>query len=259
MSDLIALQEGFQDHLLDNHKLAIEDAIVSTLSVSAKRRLEIYAYGYKARLLGALAISYPMLKSVLGDDEFETLGHSYIDAYPSPFRSIRWFGDKLDNFLQNHPHYKNQPALSELAKIEWIFDAVFDAQDADLLTVEKLGAIPPEDWMSLRFKPHPTMHRANLSWNVMQVWQAIKDNQEPPSFQLNDTPTAWLFWRKDLINKYCFLQESEAFALDAMMSDATFEEICEGLCDWVDEDAVGVHAAGLLKGWVLAGFIEDVR
>jgi len=259
MKNLVSLQAEFQEHLLDTNNLAIEDAIVSTAHVSAHRRLGIYAYGYKARLFGVLAENYPILKDFLGEEEFETIGYSYIDAYPSSLRSIRWFGDKFALFLQNHPDYINRPELSELAKVEWILGMVFDAQDAPVLQVEALGTIPPDAWSSLCFKSHPSLQRINLSWNVVQIWKALKEGEPIPTVQKCDAPTLWVFWRSDLINKFCSVQESEAFALDAMIRGATFEEICESLCTWIDEDAVGVHAAGLLKGWILAGFIEDVK
>jgi hypothetical protein len=35
-----------------------------------------------------------------------------------------------------------------------------------------------------------------------------------------------------------------------MQSEKTFSEICEGLCEWVTEEQVAMHAATLLKRFI---------
>jgi hypothetical protein len=260
MNELFAIQEKFQAYLLDNNNHEIVKWVISTPSVSAERRLNFYAYAYKARLLEALATNFSVVKLFLGDEEFEKLGYAYIKAYPSHYRSIRWFGDKLVGFIQNNPVYQNYPYLVELAKIEWALTTTFDSPDSAVLSVAELAAIPPENWMSLRFIPHPSLQRINLSWNVMSIWQALSNEEaKVPAPQESAEPVPWIFWRKELLNQFCSLPENEAWAIDAMLKASTFEQICEGLCQWVNEEEVAMHAASLLKGWILAELISGVE
>ena len=62
-------------------------------------RLEIYQHAYRARLIDALVDNYPALHRALGDEAFEDLAAAYIAARPSRYRSIRWFGDGLADFV----------------------------------------------------------------------------------------------------------------------------------------------------------------
>ena len=55
--------------------------------------LGIYQHAYRARLVAALRDNHEVLALALGDDAFDAIAQAYIDAHPSRFASIRWFGD----------------------------------------------------------------------------------------------------------------------------------------------------------------------
>ena len=54
---------------------------------------------------------------------FDALVGDYIDAHPSVFRNVRWFGGQLADFLRDQPRYAGQPILADLAR----FDAALSA------------------------------------------------------------------------------------------------------------------------------------
>ena len=59
---------------------------------------------------------------------------------------------------------------------------------------------------------------------------------------------SWVMWRHDLIVRWRSLEGDEAWALRAVSGGASFAEMCEGLCDWHEADAVPLRAAGILRG-----------
>ncbi len=254
MTKLMELETTFQNYLLHDNP-AIFQHVIGTNKVPIDVRLEIYGHAYRARLHDALAVSYPVLQDYLGEEQFETLCLDYINDYPSPFRSIRWFGDHLPAFLQS---YEEFPYLAELAQFEWTMALVFDAADKSTIQLEHMQQIPPEQWNTLRLQTHPSIHRLTFSWNVIQIWQAINDEQTPDEPQQSSVPIEWILWRNELISQFSSLPADEAWAIDAMINNQTFGEICEGLCQWVDEANVGMHAASLLKGWITAGLITNI-
>lgn len=258
MKDLLTLQNQFQEYLLHSQN-DIFNYIVNTEKVPTDVRLSIYSHAYRSRLLEALAANYPSMQVYLGSEQFETLGNAYIDRYPSHFRSIRWFGDQLENFLHENKPYNDFPYLSELAKVEWTMTLVFDAANSDFVKLEDLGNIPPECWVDMHLLAHPSAHLIQLSWNVVPIWQALSQDELPCELLQSDMPISWIFWRSNLINQYCSLTKDEASALDAMLKGNTFGEICEVLCQFVDEKEVAMRAASLLKGWISAGLIAEIK
>jgi hypothetical protein len=255
MNKLGELQTAFQAYLLDSSHDQIHSAIISTKKMPADKRLAIYSYAYYARLVEALAASYPSLLTYMGFDDFYKIGCEYAKAYPSTYRSIRWFGDRFAVFLQQHYYYKDHPHVAEIATIEWTMSAVFDAADHRVLHLEELSAIAPDAWENMRLEAHPSVHRLNLTYNSVEIWQAlIKDTQ--PNSALNTPIVPWVFWRNALTNQFCSLEKEDAWALDCLLQGSTFGTLCEGLTQWQPEEEVGLRAASLLKGWILAGLLS---
>lgn len=255
MNELTNLQDTFQSYLLhaDNQ---IANLIVGTENVPVELRLMIYGNAYRARLLEALESTYSVLKTYVGDDDFYQLGNEYIDSFPSTFRSIRWFGDQLPEFLKNHPEYGNYPHLSELAKIEWTMTLVFDAEDSESLVVEDMNKLPSHAWDKLQIQFHPSVRVLNLSWNVFEIWQTISDDQEPPEPVCSPSPVVWVLWRNNFLSHYSSVMEDEAWVVNLITKDYTFGMLCEALTQWTDDQNAIMRAAALLKGWIIAGMVK---
>lgn len=258
MNRLLELQNIFQSHLL-NPQLEFKSFIHGTQKISAETRLSIYENAYRARLVDALAASYPILNKYLGDQQFYEMAELYLKTYPSTYRTIRWFGDQLDYFLYHTEPYINMPHLAELAQFEWTLTLVFDALDCPVLDLSDVLAITPESWPNMRFYAHSSLCRLNLKWNVVQIWQALHDNQDPPELLQYQESTRWILWRKELTHQFCSIPEDEAWAIDAILQGVSFSEICDGLCLWVNEENAGLHAASLLKGWIHAGVLSKIE
>jgi hypothetical protein len=257
MSELMNLQNKFQAYLMHSDA-QIEQSIVATKNVPVAVRLDIYGNAYRSRLLEALEATYPALKIYMGDDEFYKIGHEYLDKYPSSYRSIRWFGDQLPAFMKEHIPYRDQPQAAELAALEWTMTLVFDAADSDVLEIDEMNTIPPDAWESMQLHFHPTVHCLKLRWNVVEFWQAIMEDQAPPELVQTHLPNNWVLWRKDLLNYDCPINEDEAWAIAAMAKGCTFGELCEGLCQWTDEQDAVTRAATLLKDWIIAGLVQKI-
>ncbi len=257
MNKLSGIQNQFQNYLLQ-HDPAIEQHVLGTEKVSVETRLAIYENAYRARLVDALAETYPVLKQYLGDDAFEELAHDYLTTYPSSFRSIRWFGDQLASFTQTHATYHAHPYLAELIQFEWTMTMVFDAADAPLLQLDDIARIPPDAWENMCFTAHPSARCLSCKWNMIPIWQMLSEQKSPAEPVESEQPVSWVLWRNNYLNQFCSLSEEEAWAIDAMLQGASFGAICEGLCQWIDEENAAQQAASLLKGWITAGLVSSV-
>ena len=257
MTTLLNLEHKFQNYLLDSSQ-DIFHHVMGTTKVPTDIRRAIYGHAYQARLHEALVASYPVLEQYLGSDPFEELSYAFIEHHPSNYRSIRWFGDTLAEFIQEQSQYREYIYLSELAAFEWTLALVFDAACHDILELKDMQHVPPNAWANMRLRVHPSIHRLSLSWNVVQLWQTINDNS--PMIEPCKSPSnvAWILWRKDLTTHFSSLPVDEAFAIDAIIKGSTFGEVCEGLCQWVNEEDAGIRAASLLKGWITAGLITEI-
>lgn len=264
MPRLQQIQDEFQSFLLRGD-CAIEDRVVGTSRVPVATRLAIYGGGYGARLIEALQTNFPMLARLLGESDFEKLAAEYIRTHDSTFASIRYYGDGLEQFLKHEPAYASVPVLAEMARWEWAMTEVFDSADAVPVEPAAMAQVSPEQWADLRFEWHPSIRRLALAWNVPQLWKALASHDgdsdtesERPEVTLADGEGSWLLWRNELEIFFRSLTPAEAVALDRARAGGTFGEVCDVLCGYTDEAAVGLQAAGFLREWLQAGLITGI-
>ncbi|HAT8907783.1 TPA: DUF2063 domain-containing protein [Legionella pneumophila subsp. pneumophila] len=258
MKSLLTLQAQFQEFIYSGQG-SIKESIVPTKLVSTETRLNIYKDGYRLRLIECLAANYPALYAYLGTEEFEKLSARYIDSYPSAYRSIRWYGDRLPELIKKY-YAKSCYYLYELAELEWKMTLAFDAADDTVLNVEEMAAVPPESWAEMGFVLHSSVHRLDFCWNVFSLWQALVNNLEIPELKDSPAATGWVLWRgQNYIIQYYSLSEEEAWALDALIQGSSFGAICEGLCQWMPAEEVGMKAASYLKNWIQNGLLSQCR
>jgi hypothetical protein len=251
------LQRDLQRHLLGESS-AVTAAIVDAPPLPAKDRLAIYRNAYQIRLIDALHETYPVLHGLLGDEAWVEMGEAYVAAHPSVFRSIRWYGGEVPQFLRNSSPYADAPILAEVALLEWTLAEVFDSADAECLTRDALAAVDPAAWGSITLVFHPSLRRLDLSWNTAAVWKAMSIDEAPPPPELAASPLPWLLWRQNLQNYFRSLNPVESAALDAAQAGRGFAEICESLSALIPEEEIPAAAASLLGAWADSGIIVGI-
>jgi hypothetical protein len=253
MSTLAALQERFQKAVLLDDPTP---GLFATEGAAIESGLAVYLQAYRARLTAALHDNYPVLQRALGDEAFDLLARAYLDEHPSHFRSIRWFGDSLAEFLAAAPEHLPHPALVDLARMDWAMRTAFDAADATLLGVGELVALPPEEWPRRHFKPVPSLQLLDLTWRVEPIWKALNADAEATS----DEPLAWphvlLIWRPDLDCRWRSADACEAALLRALTRVASFADCCTLIAE-SGEPEPAQTAAGLLQRWVAEGLLAQ--
>jgi hypothetical protein len=253
MSHLAKLQSEFQAYLVDENKsAAFVQFIVDDAKVGAKKRLGIYYDAYRIRIIEALATAYPKLKIMLGDDLFDSTARAYIDQYPSTFRNLRWFGGNMQVHLQRI--LPQHPIAAEMAVFEWALSLAFDAEDASILSLQDLAEIPSENWANLKFVFHPSLQLLALQWNVVPVWNALDNDEMPPSLVQVSEPC--LIWQRDLNSHFRSLELIEYVAIQLAISGGNFGLICEKLQESASEEVATMQAAQYLSSWLHEGLIS---
>jgi putative DNA-binding protein len=251
------LQLAFQRYVLQGDP-NMRERVVSAERVDPDQRLRIYYDAYRLRLIEALATDYEALRAAMGADEFNTACRAYIEATPSTFRNVRWYGGGLPQFLQTTAPWSEQPILSEVALFEWTLTLAFDAPDAAAVGFDELAALPADQWPTVAFVLHPCVQMVTLCTNAPAFRKATDAEENLPEVALAEAPLAWLIWRRDFTACFRSLSEPEAWALRAVQGGANFSALCEGLCEWLEPEQAAPHAAGFLRQWVDDEVITEV-
>ena len=255
MKRLQAIQSDISGFLRED-LTAAEAHIVGDAKGTARRRLLIYATAYRLRLLDALETDYPGVRARLGEDAFRRMGLAYIERHPSTHPSIRWFGARVPDFLEDTDAYADDPRLAELARFEWTQSEVFDDTNAEVTDGAELAGLAPEEWPVLRFRLIPAQRRLRLHADIPPLWQTLTEGVK--SSPGSEASAEWLLWRADLDIRWRSLGMDEAWALDAVAGGAPFSDLCEGLCQWHPPEQAPTAAIAMLKRWLEDGLIHQI-
>jgi len=256
MNNLKQLQDQFFTNILhsENRK---SDFILSDDRLSATQRMEIYGEAYLLRLLDALADTFPALHTLLGDEDFETLGLDYIKKHPSENYSLRNFGHQLPTFLQQHKKFSGLPVLYEMATFEWKLRFAFDAKNTQPISRETLSQVLPEQWPELRLQVLPSFTTVQFHWNIPDLWKAIIQEAPPQAPEKLLEQETWIIWRPQLETLFRSVTELEYNALLTLLNGGNFSELCELLAMEVGAGAEQ-QAAEFLGMWINQDVFSEV-
>ncbi|MEM7210032.1 MAG: DNA-binding domain-containing protein [Pseudomonadota bacterium] len=261
MSHLRDLQLAFGEYLFAPENGApITNAIVSDENGDADSRMALYGDSYVLRLIESLSVDFPGVHALLGDHAFDVMCREYIAVHPSEHPSIRWFGRHLVEFLNNTSPYSEQEILIEMVAFEWAKNQVFDAPDSNVVAIDELAAVNPEDWGDMHFEFVPAMRKILLHNNVTLLWNAVNGEEESlPDLERSEHSVQWLVWRKSMDPNWRSLEVDESFALQYCQDGMRFGELCERLCEWVDEEHAPMRAVTFLKTWIDSEIVSRIE
>ena len=153
---LAELQRAFQQHVHTGAPV-MRDLVREVGTASPARRLAVYAEGYRLRLLEVLTKDFPGLRELAGESRCENLCRGYIECFPSASFNARWYGAHLAEYLKTADASAHEPALAEMAALEWALTLAFDAPDLAPLLLTEIAAVPPQDWSRMIFTFHPAL------------------------------------------------------------------------------------------------------
>ncbi len=257
MNDFERLQDQFQRGIMSG-----DDMVLGEILDSPKEKRDIlfgvYRHAYVSRLVEAIRNDHPHLHGYLGDDMFDTMGAAYVAAKPSNNPNMRWFSQGLPEFLRTTEPYSDHSVIGDLAAFEKALNDAFDGPDGAVIAIEDVAAFAPEDWNELRFQPHSTACRLDLSTNAMEIWQALKNEETPPDAVSLEEPQRVLVWRDDVTPMFRELPTEEAMMWDEASAGIPFGVLCAMLATYADPDSAAARGAGYLHGWVTSGLLAGV-
>lgn len=253
MNDLRALQLQVQQAVLADKPQILPDCPGDRVAASSIR-LDVYRRGYRIRLHDALANEFPGLALMAGK-RFEHLLSDYVEAHPSGHYNIRWYGAGLPPFLDYGLPWREQPALADMARLDWAISTSFDAADEAVVTAAELAELPGEAWVDLRLRTPAHLQLLPCASNIDAYRRAADRGNPRPHLRRYDRPRNLLVWRQQLEVRYRPVPDDELTALTTVMRGDTFAQLCERLADRHGPATALPRAAQWLHQWLGEGLI----
>ena len=255
MTRLADLQAAFQGGVTADADAAVLPLINGSARESAQNLFRVYRYAYAARLVEVLQANFEQTWALLGDEGFDAAARGYIAAAPSRHRNARWFGDGFADFL--YQYHADMPAVGDVARLDWAIATAFDAADAEIVAVDAMAMIHPQQWPGLTFRLHPSVQSIAVTTAAAQAYEAL-DGGQPPGDLTSGEPHRVLVWRDGTTVRYRPLPSEEAAGLAAVSAGEPFAPVCEAVAEIVGQEAGGLRAAEMLRFWLESDMITTL-
>jgi len=185
--------------------------------------LQVYRNNVFTSLSEALGAVYPVTRRLIGEAFFHQLARRFIRRYPSRSGNLHDFGADVPAFLATLAETAALPYLPDVAALEWAYDRVFHAADAEPLDVRRLPERGPLE--ALHFRLHPAVRLLASRYPVLAIWEA---NQADDVAELNIAGGGeWLLVQRRSLERHIERLTPGAFALlRALAEGATLAEAC---------------------------------
>lgn len=256
-SSLRARQRQLMSFILhDDHQ--IQDEVAETDNMSAHDRLAIYHNAYRLRLREVIDTDHPILGIYLGDDLFDLMVKHYIDDAPSKYTSLRNYCDNLPDFLAKTLPFGDHPQISELARFERLLLTAFDAEDKSTAIPQDLQNLPAEEWPHLTIRFHPSLQIFITEYNVVETWQALKQEQSPP--ETLQQHSCWVLWRNtERLTEFKSISAIEQQMLKGFLEGNNLSYVAELIIQELNEQDAAQSLLSILNAWLDMGWIQMLQ
>jgi len=174
MPTLLDLQRAIGAFMAHGDLAAAEFVIAD--GIAPDSRLSIYRNTYAGNLVGALRISYPAVKRLVGEDFFEGAARDFIDAHPPQSAYLNDYGSQFGDFLAHFPPAASLAYLADVARLEWAVNCALHAEDAPPLDPARLAVLPVD--VDLKFVAHPSVRLFQTQYPADAIWRATIDEND---------------------------------------------------------------------------------
>jgi len=225
---LAEVQRLFQESVLPKPKDAhVKNRIAKILNPQGgdpgKKRLSVYAEGYKTRMHESLTEVYPAVKHLVGDPAFLKAAFDYSKKYPSRSYNLSRAGKHYPLFLTKSTLTKQLPFLPGLADLEWKIAEAFHTFDLPGADLTKLAELCEDERQSIILKLQPSVRLIASRWPVLDLWNVRTEPLKKINLQLENRPQNVLVYKNDVIVRCELISREQYLLLKDLLANKTLE------------------------------------
>lgn len=139
-------------------------------AIDAYARIAIYRNNLREGFRKALALEFPVIERLVGEDYFRQLALSFLSEHPSRAGDLHPIGAPFAQFLSRRFEDTPYAYLPDVAALEWAYQQSLVAADAPPFDVATLRDIPPEAYGHVLFTLHPACGLLRSPYPVVRIW-----------------------------------------------------------------------------------------
>jgi hypothetical protein len=190
---LHSLQREFMSWVLGDSGADVAAAVRGN-GLTPAARLGIYRNIVFNNLTATLAIDYPTVKRLVGDEFFDSVAARYIRDVPSRSGNLQHFGARFPEFLASTPEAASLPYLADVARLEWARQESLLTRNATPLDPAQLARVSEDSQVTLSLELHPSVRLVDSAYPVLDIWLFCQ-NPKDGNLTLDGSSQRVMLWR----------------------------------------------------------------
>jgi hypothetical protein len=199
-----------------------------------------------------LALTYPALMRLVGEEYFRQCARAYMRGHPSRSGDLNAAGADFPQFMADLHGTGGLRYLVDIADLEWAHQESQHAAAHAPLDLARLRSVPAEQYQQLRFRLHPSARLIRSDFPILRIWQANLKDAEPPIIDLASGADRLALVRPADEVRILSLSSGEYDFLNYIRNGADLAVALQAAC--VDP---GFNGADALQRFVLHSIIVD--
>jgi len=172
MLSLRELQLRFTAALFDESG---EEAVTPWIrgdEIDAAARVGIYRNNLREGFVNTLALEFPVIQRLVGEDYFRQLAIHFLATHPSRAGNLHHIGGPFAQFLHAGFASSTYSYLPDIAALEWACQEAMVASDSQPLDLSSLRSLSHDAYAQVRFNIHPACRLVRSAYPVLRIWSA---------------------------------------------------------------------------------------
>ena len=185
---LLEVQRALRASLADGRQGVASYLLADGLDAAA--RLSIYRETATGTLVGALRLTFPAVRKLVGEEFFEGAARAFIDQQPARSAWLDEYGAGFASFIARFPPAAIVRYLPDVAELEWAVSRALHAPEAVAIDPARLGALSGGQSERLRLLAHPALGLVRTESPADAIWHAVLNGDEAAlaAIDLADAP-----------------------------------------------------------------------
>ena len=178
MPSLGDFQQTFHDCLRARDMTALERYVNETKQIPATERLAVYRGNVYVLLKEVLQDTFSRVHTLVGEDCFQAIAYRFISEHPPKSGRMLDYGLEFASFIEGISELKSYPYLSDVARLEWMLNEAYYAEDAPKATLVNVQDFEAEQLLSLGVKFPPAVYFLQSKFPLQHIWELASHERE---------------------------------------------------------------------------------
>lgn len=144
---------------------------IQAAGIAPELRLGIYRNNLQEGFAKTLALEFPVIQRLVGEDYFRQLALIFLARHPSRSGDLHHIGAPFADFLRERFAGTPYEYFADVATLEWAWQECLVAEDDQVLDPRGLQALPPHAYGRLHFALRKAARLLESAFPIARIWE----------------------------------------------------------------------------------------